>query len=51
MFMAEFVGFILDATHSYVLLFAIASGAYFVALGILHLLLPKLEPMKLEAVG
>lgn len=51
MFMAEFVGFILDATHSYVLLFAIASGAYFVALGILHLLLPKLEPMKLEAVA
>jgi MFS transporter, ACS family, hexuronate transporter len=48
MFMAKFVGFILDTTHSYILLFGIAACAYFVALGILHLLLPKLEPMKLE---
>ncbi len=48
MFMAKFVGFVLDATHSYVLLFAIASCAYFVALGILQFLLPHLEFMKLR---
>jgi hypothetical protein len=29
--------------------FAIASVVYLLALGILHALLPKLEPMKLEA--
>jgi ACS family hexuronate transporter-like MFS transporter len=48
MFMAKFVGMVLETTHSYVILFAIASGAYFVALGILHYLLPHLEPMSLE---
>jgi ACS family hexuronate transporter-like MFS transporter len=48
MFMAKFVGFVLETTHSYVILFAIASGAYFAALGILQFLLPHLEPMTLE---
>ncbi len=50
MFVAKFVGFILDTTHSYVIPFALASCAYFVALGILHLLLPRLEPMELKEV-
>jgi ACS family hexuronate transporter-like MFS transporter len=49
MSMAKFVGFVLDATHSYVLLFAIASCTYFVALAVLHFLLPNLEFMKLDA--
>ncbi len=49
MFMSKFVGFVLDATHSYAILFGIASCAYFVALGILHLILPQLEPMKLKS--
>jgi len=48
MFIAKLVGFVLDGTHSYVIPFAIASSAYLVALGILQLLLPALEPMKLE---
>lgn len=48
MFIAKLIGFVLDTTHSYVIPFAIASCAYLVALGILHLLLPKLELMKLE---
>ena len=48
MFVAKLVGFVLDTTHSYVIPFAIASCAYFVALGVLHLLLPQLEPMKLK---
>ena len=48
MFIAKLVGFVLDTTHSYVIPFAIASCVYLVALGVLHLLLPTLEPMKLE---
>ena len=48
MFVAGFVGPLLDKTHSYVIPFSVASCAYFVALGILHLLLPRLESMKLE---
>jgi MFS transporter, ACS family, hexuronate transporter len=42
MFMAKFTGYILDATHSYALLFAIAASAYFVALGVVHMLSPRL---------
>ena len=49
MCVAKFVGFILDTTHSYVIPFAIASGIYFLALAILQVLLPRLEPMKLTA--
>jgi MFS transporter, ACS family, hexuronate transporter len=48
MFNAKLVGFVLDQTHSYAIPFGIASGSYLVALAILHLLLPKLEPMQLE---
>lgn len=48
MFNAKLIGFILDTTHSYVVPFVIATCSYLVALGILHLLLPKLEPMNLE---
>ena len=49
MFNAKLIGFVLDTTHSYAIPFAIASCSYLAALGILHLLLPNLEPMKLEA--
>ncbi|MEI6077746.1 MAG: MFS transporter [Verrucomicrobiota bacterium] len=48
MFIAKLIGFVLDTTHSYAIPFGIASCVYLVALAILHLLLPKLEPMKLE---
>lgn len=43
MFMAKFTGYILDTTHSYALLFAIAASAYFCALIAVHLLSPRLE--------
>lgn len=43
--MALFTGYILDKTHSYELLFAICASAYLVALLIVHLLTPKLEPL------
>jgi MFS transporter, ACS family, hexuronate transporter len=51
MFNSKLVGFVLDATHSYAIPFAMASGSYLVALGILHLLLPRLEPMELKEIG
>jgi ACS family hexuronate transporter-like MFS transporter len=48
MVVAKQVGPLLDRTGSYVIPFAVASCIYLLALGILQLLLPKLEPMKLE---
>jgi MFS transporter, ACS family, hexuronate transporter len=44
MIIAPLVGYILDRTHSYVPVFIIAASAYLVALLIIHLLAPKLEP-------
>ncbi|MDF2637232.1 MAG: transporter [Novosphingobium lindaniclasticum] len=44
--MALFAGYILDATHSYEVLFAICASAYLVALAVVHLLSPKLAPAK-----
>lgn len=41
--MAKFTGYILDATHSYAILFAICASAYFVALLAIHLLSPRLS--------
>jgi ACS family hexuronate transporter-like MFS transporter len=38
----------LQATGSYVPIFFIASSAYLVTLGIVHLLVPRLEPAQLE---
>jgi ACS family hexuronate transporter-like MFS transporter len=46
---AQAVSRILQATgNNYMIPFAIASMSYLVALGIMHLLLPRLEPMKLH---
>ncbi len=44
---AKLTGYVLEWTGSYHILFAIASSAYLVALLIIHLLLPRLEPMTL----
>lgn len=38
------VGYLLQATGSYALLFVIAGGMYLLALAIIHLLVPRLEP-------
>lgn len=49
MFSAQLIGRVLHLTNNnYFVPFALASGAYLVALGIMHALTPKLEPMKLE---
>ena len=49
MFISMLVGAILEATKSYVPVFILAGFAYLVALLIIHLLSPKLEPAKLDA--
>jgi len=43
MYMAKFVGGVLQLTHNYVLLFAIAPCAYLLAFGAIQLLVPKIE--------
>ncbi len=48
MLIAKVVGWILDATGSYVPIFAIAASAYLIALAIIHFMAPKLEPAKLD---
>jgi len=48
MIMSPLVGWILDKTGSYVPIFIIAASAYLVALGIIHLLVPRLEPAVLD---
>ena len=48
MLIAKFTGYILEATGSYVPVFLIAASAYLVALGVVHLLVPRLEPAALE---
>ena len=48
MFIARLVGYILETTGSYVPIFAIAATAYLIALLIIHLLAPNLEPAKIK---
>jgi MFS transporter, ACS family, hexuronate transporter len=48
MFIAKLVAYILDTTGSYVPIFAIAASAYLIALLIIHLLAPRLEPAKIN---
>jgi len=47
MLIAKLTGKILETTGSYMPVFAIAGSAYLVALFIVHLLAPKLEPVVL----
>lgn len=44
MLIAKFVGYVLDTTGSYGLIFAVAGSAYLVALAALHLISPQLRP-------
>ena len=43
MLMAKFVGYILETTGSYTLIFAVAGSVYLIALAIVHLLAPRLK--------
>jgi ACS family hexuronate transporter-like MFS transporter len=47
MLIAKLTGYILQATGSYVPVFLIAGSAYLVALGVVQLLMPRLEPARL----
>ncbi len=44
MLVSKIVGYILNATKSYVPIFIIAGSAYLIALLVIQLLAPKLEP-------
>jgi ACS family hexuronate transporter-like MFS transporter len=49
MVIAKFVGWVLDATgKNYLVPFLMAGCAYLIALGVIHLLLPRLQQMKIE---
>jgi ACS family hexuronate transporter-like MFS transporter len=49
MMIATFIGFLLQATGSYVSVFLIAGSAYLLALGVVHLLVPRLTPARVDA--
>ena len=49
MLIAKVTGYVLQWTGSYFPVFIIAGSAYLVALGCIHLLVPKLEPAAVEA--
>ncbi len=50
MLVAKVVGWVLDMTgKNYLIPFLMAGCAYLVALGIIHVMLPKLEPMEIKA--
>ena len=51
MMIARLVGEILERTGSYVPIFIIAASAYLVALLLIHLLVPRLEPANVERSG
>lgn len=51
MLIAKVVGYILQSTGSYVLPFVIAGSAYLVAVAVIQLVAPRLEPVKLAGVG
>ena len=49
MFVAKVVGWVLDATgKNYLVPFLMAGFAYLIALGVIHMLLPKLESMRIQ---
>lgn len=47
-FIADITSRVLESTGSYVIVFIIAGSAYLVALAVIHLLVPRLEPARLE---
>jgi ACS family hexuronate transporter-like MFS transporter len=51
MMISTFTGFLLETTGSYVPLFLMAGSAYLLALAVVHMLAPRLEPARLEVVS
>ena len=50
MLIAKLTGYLLQTTGSYTIPFLMAGSAYLIALGVIHLLAPNLEPVKLRDV-
>lgn len=48
MLISTFVGFLLQTTGSYVPVFIVAATAYLLALGVVHLLVPRLQPAEIR---
>jgi ACS family hexuronate transporter-like MFS transporter len=48
MMIAKLVGYVLQMTGSYTTVLLIAGGAYLTALAVVHILTPKLEPVRLD---
>jgi ACS family hexuronate transporter-like MFS transporter len=51
MLIATATGWILELTHSYMLVFFLAGATYLAALLVIHLISPRLDPVKLEETG
>lgn len=49
LFIAKVVGYVLQKTGSYMVPFFIAGSAYLIALLLVHILAPRLEPVEMEA--
>ena len=50
MFIASFAGWVLQITGSYLPMFIIAASVYLLALGLIHVLAPRLSPADVDAV-
>ena len=48
MLVAKITGYVLQTTGSYALIFLIAASAYLITLLVVHLLVPRLEPVRLD---
>ncbi|WP_045757534.1 MFS transporter [Xanthomonas albilineans] len=48
MLIANFIGFLLQSTGSYLPVFLLAGSAYVLALGMVHLLTPRLQPAQMQ---
>jgi len=49
MFIAKITGWVLQTTGSYLTVFLIAGSAYLLALLVVHLLVPRMEPVTLAS--
>ncbi len=48
MAMAKYAGYVLDKIGSYTPIFVVAASAYLLALGVVHLLSPRLDPVQIK---
>jgi ACS family hexuronate transporter-like MFS transporter len=51
MLISTVIGLLLQATGSYVPVFMLAGSAYLIALGVVHALAPRLQPVRLQSVS